>query len=78
MDRDGVAVQVLSPIPVPFSFQATAAGATELAAVRNDFFAWMVGQHLSRWSTTSSTPTGCVAVFEDHARNEGRTEGHER
>ena len=42
MDRQGVAVQVLSPIPVTFCYQAAAAGAAELASTQNDFFARIV------------------------------------
>ena len=42
MDREGVAVQVLSPIPVTFCYQASAAGAAELASAQNEFFARIV------------------------------------
>ena len=35
MDREDVAVQVLSPIPVTFCYRASAAGAAELASAQN-------------------------------------------
>ena len=36
MDRDGIAVQVISPIPVTFCYQADVAAAAELAVLQND------------------------------------------
>ena len=42
MDREDVAVQVLSPIPVTFCYQASAAGAAELASAQNEFFARII------------------------------------
>jgi aminocarboxymuconate-semialdehyde decarboxylase len=50
MDRDGVAVQVLSPIPVTFCYEASAAGTAELAASQNDFFARIVTDHPTRFA----------------------------
>jgi aminocarboxymuconate-semialdehyde decarboxylase len=50
MDRDGVAVQVLSPIPVTFCYEAHAVGTAELAAAQNDFFARVTYQHPSRFA----------------------------
>ncbi|TPG36506.1 amidohydrolase family protein [Mycolicibacterium hodleri] len=50
MDRDGVALQVLSPIPVTFCYEASAAGAAELAASQNDFFARLVTDHPLRFA----------------------------
>jgi aminocarboxymuconate-semialdehyde decarboxylase len=50
MDREGVAVQVLSPIPVTFCYQASAAGAAELASAQNEFFARIVRQHPTRFA----------------------------
>jgi aminocarboxymuconate-semialdehyde decarboxylase len=68
MDRDGVAVQVLSPIPVTFCYQASAAGATELASAQNDFFAAMVARHPTRFAAL-----GAVALQDpDTAVNEMR------
>jgi aminocarboxymuconate-semialdehyde decarboxylase len=50
MDREGVAVHVLSPIPVTFCYQAPAAEAAELAAAQNEFFARIVYQHPTRFA----------------------------
>ena len=50
MDREDVAVQVLSPIPVTFCYQASAAGAAELASAQNEFFARIVHQHPTRFA----------------------------
>lgn len=50
MDRDGVDVQVLSPIPVTFCYEADPAGAAELASAQNDFFARIVNGHPDRFA----------------------------
>lgn len=50
MDRDGVAMQVLSPIPVTFCYSASSAGTTELASAQNAFFARIVRQHPTRFA----------------------------
>lgn len=50
MDRDGVAMQVISPIPVTFCYEADPAGAAELAAAQNDFFARLVAEHPTRFA----------------------------
>jgi aminocarboxymuconate-semialdehyde decarboxylase len=50
MDRDGVAVQVLSPIPVTFCYEASPEGTAELAALQNDFFARLVTDHPMRFA----------------------------
>jgi len=50
MDRDCVALQVLSPIPVTFCYEADPAGAAELAAAQNDFFARMIAEHPTRFA----------------------------
>ncbi|MGA9491867.1 MAG: amidohydrolase family protein [Mycobacterium sp.] len=50
MDRQRVAVQVLSPIPVTFCYRASASGAAELAEAQNDFFARVVRLHPTRFA----------------------------
>jgi aminocarboxymuconate-semialdehyde decarboxylase len=54
MDREGVAVQVLSPIPVTFCYQASAAGAAELALAQNEFFAGIVRAHPTRFAALAA------------------------
>lgn len=50
MDRDGVALQVVSPIPVTFCYEADPTGSAELAAAQNDFFARIVTEHPTRFA----------------------------
>ncbi|MCV7301261.1 amidohydrolase [Mycobacterium barrassiae] len=54
MDREGVAVQVLSPIPVTFCYQASAAGTAELASAQNEFFARIVRAHPNRFAALAA------------------------
>jgi aminocarboxymuconate-semialdehyde decarboxylase len=54
MDRQGVAVQVLSPIPVTFCYQASACGAAELATAQNEFFAGIIGRYPSRFAALAA------------------------
>jgi aminocarboxymuconate-semialdehyde decarboxylase len=68
MDREGVAVQVLSPIPVTFCYRASAAGAAELASAQNEFFARIVHHHPVRFAAL-----GAVALQDpDRAVEEMR------
>jgi aminocarboxymuconate-semialdehyde decarboxylase len=68
MDRNGVAVQVLSPIPVTFCYRASAAGAAELASAQNEFFARITHQHPTRFAAL-----GAVALQDpDRAIDEMR------
>jgi aminocarboxymuconate-semialdehyde decarboxylase len=68
MDRDGVGMQVLSPIPVTFCYKAHPAGTAELAAAQNDFFARVVHQHPTRFAAL-----GAVALQDpDRAVDESR------
>jgi aminocarboxymuconate-semialdehyde decarboxylase len=64
MDREGVAVQVLSPIPVTFCYQASAAGAAELASAQNEFFARLANGHPTRFAALGAValqdPDGAV------------------
>lgn len=50
MDRGGVALQVISPIPVTFCYDADPAAAAELAAAQNDFFATVIAAHPDRFA----------------------------
>ena len=54
MDREGVAMQVLSPIPVTFCYRASAAGAAELASAQNEFFARITCEHPTRFAALGS------------------------
>src|ERR1700754_2222698 len=68
MDREDVAVQVLSPIPVTFCYRASAAGAAELAAAQNEVFARIVRRPPSRFAAR-----GAVALQDpDRAVDEMR------
>ncbi len=68
MDRQGIAVQVLSPIPVTFCYQASAAGGAELATAQNDFFASIITAHPTRFAAL-----GAVALQDpDRAVDELR------
>jgi aminocarboxymuconate-semialdehyde decarboxylase len=68
MDRDGVGMQVLSPIPVTFCYRAHSAGTAELAAAQNDFFARVVHQRPTRFAAL-----GAVALQDpDRAVDELR------
>jgi aminocarboxymuconate-semialdehyde decarboxylase len=68
MDREDVAVQVLSPIPVTFCYQASAAGAAELASAQNEFFARILHRHPTRFAAL-----GAVALQDpDRAVDEMR------
>jgi aminocarboxymuconate-semialdehyde decarboxylase len=68
MDRQGIAVQVLSPIPVTFCHRASAAGAAELASAQNEFFARITHRHPTRFAAL-----GAVALQDpDRAVDEMR------
>jgi aminocarboxymuconate-semialdehyde decarboxylase len=68
MDREGVGMQVLSPIPVTFCYSASPAGTAELAAAQNEFFARITHQHPSRFGAL-----GAVALQDpDRAVDEMR------
>jgi aminocarboxymuconate-semialdehyde decarboxylase len=68
MDREGVAMQVLSPIPVTFCYAASAAGASELAAAQNEFFDRITLEHPNRFAAL-----GAVALQDsDRAVDEMR------
>jgi aminocarboxymuconate-semialdehyde decarboxylase len=56
MDRQGVAVQVVSPIPITFCYHATAAGALDLATAQNDFFSKLVRECPERFRALAAVP----------------------
>jgi aminocarboxymuconate-semialdehyde decarboxylase len=73
MDRKGVGMQVLSPIPVTFCYRASAAGAADLALAQNEFFARITQEHPTRFAAL-----GAVALQDpDLAVDEMRRCMHE-
>ncbi|TGD88432.1 amidohydrolase [Mycolicibacterium sp. CH28] len=66
MDREGIAVQVLSPIPVTFCHDQPAPGAAELARAQNDFLAAMVASAPHRFVALGAVPMqdSALAVAE--------------
>jgi aminocarboxymuconate-semialdehyde decarboxylase len=62
MEREGVDIQVLSPIPVTFSYWAPAEQAEILARVQNDFIADLVGQYPTKFIGLGAVPLQNVEV----------------
>lgn len=56
MDAEGVAVQVVSPIPVTFSYRLPAKGVMELARVQNEWIAELVGDAPERFAGLGTAP----------------------
>jgi aminocarboxymuconate-semialdehyde decarboxylase len=56
MDAEGVALQVLSPVPVTFCHDAPADGAAVLARAQNDFLAGLVAQRPDRFRALGTVP----------------------
>lgn len=62
MDREKVDIQVLSPIPVTFSYWAPAEEAEVMARIQNDFIAETVKQHPDRFVGLGTVPLQNTAV----------------
>ncbi|WP_404455005.1 amidohydrolase [Virgibacillus necropolis] len=62
MDAEGVDIQVLSPIPVTFSYWAKADEAEEMSKVQNDFIADTVKQYPERFIGLGTVPLQDVNV----------------
>lgn len=62
MDREGVDIQVLSPIPVTFSYWAEPRAAEEMAKIQNDFIAETVKQYPNRFIGLGTVPMQDVDV----------------
>ena len=75
MDREGVAVQVLSPIPVTFCYSASAAGAAELASAQNEFFARITYEHPTRFAALGAVALQDPEVAVDEMRRCMRQSG---
>ncbi|MGH8998753.1 MAG: amidohydrolase family protein [Acidimicrobiia bacterium] len=56
LDADGIDVQVVSPIPVTFCYDAPAAGAVFLARAQNDFLAGLVSEGGGRIAALGAVP----------------------
>jgi aminocarboxymuconate-semialdehyde decarboxylase len=56
MDAEGVALQVVSPIPVTFSYGLPSPGAVELSRVQNEWVAELVRQQPSRFAGLGTIP----------------------
>ncbi|MFD1737424.1 amidohydrolase family protein [Bacillus salitolerans] len=62
MSKENVDIQVLSPIPVTFSYNAPVAEAEQLARIQNDFIADIVSQYSSKFIGLGTVPMQDVTV----------------
>ncbi|MFF2446347.1 amidohydrolase family protein [Neobacillus sp. NPDC058068] len=62
MDEEGVDIQVLSPIPVTFSYWAEPEAAEEMARIQNDFIAETVKKYPDRFIGLGTVPLQDVEV----------------
>ena len=56
MDDEGVVAQVISPIPVTFSYALPSAGVAELARVQNEWIGGLVRSHTDRFIGLGTVP----------------------
>jgi aminocarboxymuconate-semialdehyde decarboxylase len=80
MEREGVDMQVLSPIPVTFSYWAPAEEAEILARVQNDFIADLCNQYPTKFIGLGAVPLQNVEVAireMDRCKHELRLSGIE-
>jgi aminocarboxymuconate-semialdehyde decarboxylase len=68
MDAGGVAVQVVSPVPVTFCHDAPADGAALLARTQNDFLAGLVAQRPDRLRALGAVPMQDPALAAEELR----------
>jgi aminocarboxymuconate-semialdehyde decarboxylase len=62
MDREGIDIQVLSPIPVTFSYWAPTEAAVAMSRVQNDFIAETIKENPSRFLGLGTVPLQDVSA----------------
>ena len=56
MDADGVSLQVISPIPITFSYGLSADGVADLSGFQNEWIAGLVRDHPTRFAGLGTVP----------------------